>query len=99
MSSTAAPSPAASLPALAYPFSGEGTEDGPGRWDCWGAGGDRGCISGVKITMLGKAPIRHFYKPADGDNFFWVGKGTELWHTLEFTFQGKGTKHHPAKVH
>lgn len=53
----------------------------------------------VLVGAVVGAPIRHFYKPADGDNFFWVGKGTELWDTLEFTFQGKGTKHHPAKVH
>ena len=53
----------------------------------------------VLVDAVVGAPIRHFYKPADGDNFFWVGKGTELWDTLEFTFQGKGTTHHPAKVH
>jgi hypothetical protein len=66
--------------------------------DLKGASGhtvNNGCNSGVTAKMQGQAPIKHFSKPKLGDDFYWVGTGTELWYTLKFTFQAR----HSHKVH
>jgi hypothetical protein len=59
-----------------------------------------GCDRGEHVSLVGSAPIRHAVDPSIGEDFYSVSVANpSSFVKVRLTFQGRGTKRHPAKVH
>ncbi|HTU95058.1 MAG TPA: hypothetical protein VMF14_04395 [Solirubrobacteraceae bacterium] len=59
-----------------------------------------GCDRGEHVSMVGSAAIRHALDPSVGEDFYSVSVASPIsFVKVHLTFQGRGSKRHPAKVH
>jgi hypothetical protein len=59
-----------------------------------------GCDRGEHVSLVGSVPIRHAVDPSIGDDYYTVSVANpSSFVKVRLTFQGRGTKRHPAKVH
>jgi hypothetical protein len=60
---------------------------------------NRGCDSGVTVTMTGSVPISHFVNAAVSADYYVVSSPKTQFEPVKLTLRGRGTKKHPAKAH
>jgi len=52
-----------------------------------------GCNAHVQLQSIGTATIKHVAKTSTGQDYYWVGTGTELWEKVKFRELAPGSKH------